>query len=98
VFFLLVHATTQSPSASRRQSVTHNPRRLKGVNACQEVSREFATGDCIQFRSRDKQLAFSNRDLGTIAKVKPNSVTLADGQGIRDRAEIDVKLPGLDNM
>ena len=66
------------------ESVTYDPRRLKGVNVYQEAVREFATGDRIQFTARDKDLGVSNRDLGTIMKLEPNQIRVRlDGQDER---------------
>jgi conjugative relaxase-like TrwC/TraI family protein len=66
------------------QSVTYDPRRLKGVNAYKEAPREFATGDRIQFTAKDKDLGVSNRDLGTIAKLEPSQITVRlDGKDER---------------
>ena len=58
------------------QTVTYDPKRLKGANVYQEVTREFATGDRIQFTAPDKQLEVSNRDLATIVKLEDGQVTV----------------------
>ena len=58
------------------QSVTYDPRRIKGVNAYKETAREFATGDRIQFTAQDKELKVANRDLGTIASIEPGQMTV----------------------
>ena len=66
------------------QSVTYDPRRLKGVNVYKEAPREFATGDRIQFTAKDKDLGVSNRDLGTITKLEPGQITVRlDGKDER---------------
>ena len=63
------------------QSVTYDPRRLRGVNAYREVPREFATGERIQFTARDKDLGVNNRDLGIIIKIETSQITvLMDGK------------------
>ena len=54
------------------------------MNVYQEVPREFATGDRIQFTARDKDLGVSNRDLGTITKIEPAKITVRmDGKDER---------------
>ena len=58
------------------QTVTYDPRRLKGVNAYKETAREFATGDRIQFTAQDKDLKVANRDLGTITGIEPGKMTV----------------------
>ena len=58
------------------KSVTYDPKRLKGVNAYSESSREFATGERIQFTTSDKNLGVANRDLGTVTKIAPNQITI----------------------
>ena len=66
------------------QSVTYDPRRLRGVNVYKEAAREFATGDRIQFTAKDKDLGVNNRDLGTITKLVPGQVTVRlDGKDNR---------------
>ncbi|MGI4828532.1 MAG: hypothetical protein ACRYFU_10140 [Janthinobacterium lividum] len=56
--------------------MTYDPRRLKGVNAYKETTREFATGDRIQFTAQDKDLKVANRDLGTITGIEPGNMTV----------------------
>ena len=58
------------------QTVTYDPKRLRGANVYQEVTREFATGDRIQFTAPDKQLEVSNRDLATIVKLEDGQITV----------------------
>ena len=58
------------------ETVTYDPRRLKGVNSYREVPREFATGDRIQFTARDKDLGVNNRDLGIITKIEPTQINV----------------------
>jgi len=58
------------------QTVTYDPKRLKGANVYQEVTREFATGDRIQFTAPDKQLEVNNRDLATIVKLEDGQITV----------------------
>jgi len=64
--------------------VTYNPTRLRGVNVYQATEREFATGDRLQFTSPDKKLGIVRRDLGTVAKVEANEITVRmDGKDER---------------
>ena len=66
------------------QSVTYDPKRLKGVNVYAETSREFATGERVQFTTSDKTLGVSNRDLGTVTKMEPKQITVRmDGKNER---------------
>ena len=66
------------------QAITYDPRRLKGVNAYKETTREFATGDRIQFTAPHKDLGVANRDLGTITALSPSQVTVRiDGKDER---------------
>jgi ATP-dependent exoDNAse (exonuclease V) alpha subunit len=52
------------------QSVTYDPKRLKGVNAYAETSREFATGERVQFTAPANDLKVANRELGTVQSIK----------------------------
>ncbi len=64
--------------------VTYDPRRLQGVNAYRESTREIAAGDRIQFTTNDKKLDIRNRDLATVVSVAPSKVTvLMDGKSER---------------
>ncbi len=60
------------------------PRRVYGVNVYREASREFATGDRLQFSALNKELGISNRDMGTITRIEPDRLTvLMDGKDKR---------------
>jgi conjugative relaxase-like TrwC/TraI family protein len=62
-------------------AVEYDPRRIYGVNVYRETSREFATGDRLQFSALNKELGISNRDMGTISKMEPDRMTvLMDGK------------------
>ena len=51
------------------------------MNVYRESSREFATGDRLQFSAPKKELGISNRDMGTITKMEPDRLTvLMDGK------------------
>jgi conjugative relaxase-like TrwC/TraI family protein len=51
---------------------TYDARRLKGVSVYQEIQREFAVGDRIQFTAPDKSLGFANRDMAAIETIHPD--------------------------
>jgi ATP-dependent exoDNAse (exonuclease V) alpha subunit len=66
---------------SNGSSVEYDPRRIYGVNVYRETSREFATGDRLQFSALNKDLGISNRDMGTITKMEADRLTvLMDGK------------------
>jgi len=48
----------------------YDPRRLTGVSVYQEIQREFAVGDRIQFTAPDKSLGVANRDMATIEEIR----------------------------
>jgi len=57
-------------------SVTYDPRRLRGVNVFTESTREFSTGDRVQFTEPNKTLGVANRDLGTITTIDNGQMTV----------------------
>jgi hypothetical protein len=57
-------------------SVTYDPRRLRGVNVYRETTREFPTGDRLQFTAPSKELGVANRDLGTVLRVEDGRIAL----------------------
>ncbi len=68
-------------------TVAYDPKRVYGVNVFRETSREFATGDRLQFSALNKELGISNRDMGTITKMEPDRLTvLMDGKEQRSVA------------
>jgi conjugative relaxase-like TrwC/TraI family protein len=70
--------TVELPNGS---NVEYDPKRVYGVNVYRETSREFATGDRLQFSAIHKDLGISNRDMGTITKMEPDRLTvLMDGK------------------
>jgi conjugative relaxase-like TrwC/TraI family protein len=70
--------TVELPNGS---NVEYDPKRAYGVNVYRETSREFATGDRIQFSAIHKDLGISNRDVGTITRMEPERLTvLMDGK------------------
>jgi conjugative relaxase-like TrwC/TraI family protein len=58
------------------ESVSYDPRRLRGVNVFKEAEREFATGDRIQLTGQNKDLNVSNRDIGTVTEIGDNRMTV----------------------
>jgi conjugative relaxase-like TrwC/TraI family protein len=62
-------ANTLTVELENGVSVTYDPRRLRGVNVFTEATREFSTGDRIQFTEPNKTLGVANRDLGTITGI-----------------------------
>ena len=65
-------------------AVQYDPRRLYGVNVYRETSREFATGDRLQFSGADKKVGIANRDLGTTTGIKDEQITVRmDAEGER---------------
>ena len=66
------------------KTVSYDPKRLRGVNAYRESTREFAAGDRIQFTTNDKKLDIRNRDLATVVSAAPGQMTVRmDGKGER---------------
>jgi ATP-dependent exoDNAse (exonuclease V) alpha subunit len=67
------------------QSVTYDPKRLQGISAFRETSREFAQGDRVQFTGINRELGVSNRDLGTITKIEDRQFSVKmDGDKPRE--------------
>ncbi|MGI4827395.1 MAG: ATP-dependent DNA helicase [Janthinobacterium lividum] len=58
------------------QEMTYDPKRLQGVSAYQEIGRDFAKGDRLQFTAPSKDFSVANRDLGTIEKIHDGIVTV----------------------
>jgi conjugative relaxase-like TrwC/TraI family protein len=74
-------ANTMTVQRDDGQSVTYDPKRLRGVNVYVEQQRDVATGDRIQFTAADKQLGVANRDLGTVTRLDSGQITVAlDGK------------------
>jgi conjugative relaxase-like TrwC/TraI family protein len=79
-------------------AITYDPKRLKGVNAYQETTRDFATGDRIQFTAKDKDLNVNNRDLGTITKLETGQITVhLDGKEERTLSFDPAKMKTFDH-
>jgi conjugative relaxase-like TrwC/TraI family protein len=78
-------ANTLTVELENGASVTYDPRRLRGVNVFTEATREFSTGDRIQFTEPNKTLGVANRDLGTIASIDNGQMTVRlDGKQPRE--------------
>ena len=69
-------ANTLTVELENGTSVTYDPRRLRGVNVFTESTREFSTGDRIQFTEPNKTLGVANRDLGTITSIDKEQMTV----------------------
>src|ERR1700674_5719017 len=59
------------------RELTYNPQRLSGVSVYREAEREFAEGDRIQFRAPFTEKRVANGELGTIAKIGDEELTVA---------------------
>lgn len=55
--------------------MTYDPKRLQGVSAYQEIGRDFAKGDRIQFTAPVKELGVANRDLASIVRISTEQLT-----------------------
>ncbi len=67
------------------EQITYDPKRLAGVSVYREMERDFAAGDRIQFTAPDKELSFSNRELGTLNRIADDgllSIRLESGRQI----------------
>lgn len=51
------------------EQVTYDPSRLRGISAYQEIERDFALGDRLQFTAPNRKLGIANRDHGTIDRI-----------------------------
>ena len=75
------------------ESVTYDPRRLRGVSAYRETPREFATGDRIQFTQSDREHRIRSGDVATVERIAADNgltVKLDNGKSFelnRDRAK-----------
>ncbi len=58
------------------RQLTYNPQRLSGVSVYREAQREFAEGDRIQFRAPFTENRVTNGELGTIAKIGDEELTV----------------------
>jgi conjugative relaxase-like TrwC/TraI family protein len=58
------------------QQVTYDPRRLHGIAAYRETTRDFAEGDRIQFTVSKPDMDIKNRDLGTVERIDGTSMSV----------------------
>ncbi len=80
-------ANTLTVELDNGASVSYDPRRLRGVNVFTESTREFSTGDRIQFTEPNKTLGVANRDLGTITSIDNGQMAVRmDGKQSREIA------------
>ncbi len=69
------------------REVSYDPKRLQGITSYQEISRDFAKGDRIQFTAPSRDLGVANRDMATIQKIDGTQVTVKM-DGARDRSVV----------
>src|SRR6202522_1667543 len=66
------------------QQVTYDPKRLHGIAAYREISRDFAEGDRLQFTVSKPDMEIKNRDLGTVERIDGTNMTVRmDGDKAR---------------
>lgn len=66
------------------REITYDPKRLQGISAYQEINRDFAKGDRIQFTAPIRELGIANRELATIEKITDSEMKVRiDGEGKR---------------
>ena len=66
------------------QQVSYDPKRLHGIAAYREISREFSEGDRIQFTVSKPDMDLKNRDLGTVERIDGSNMTVRmDGDKAR---------------
>jgi ATP-dependent exoDNAse (exonuclease V) alpha subunit len=63
------------------RELTYNPSRLSGVSVYKEAQRDIAEGDRIQFRAPFTEKRVANGELGTIAKIGDEELTVALDSG-----------------
>jgi len=63
------------------RELTYNPSRLSGVSVYKEAQRDIAEGDRIQFRAPFTERRVANGELGTIAKIGDEELTVALDSG-----------------
>ncbi|WP_158941369.1 MobF family relaxase [Granulicella sp. S190] len=66
------------------QHVTYDPKRLHGIAAYREITRDFAEGDRLQFTVSKPDMDIKNRDLGTVEQIHGTNMTVRmDGDKAR---------------
>src|SRR5258706_11013174 len=63
------------------RELTYNPSRLSGVSVYKEAQRDIAEGDRIQFRAPFTDRRVANGELGTIAGIKDEELTVTLDSG-----------------
>jgi conjugative relaxase-like TrwC/TraI family protein len=63
------------------RELTYNPSRLSGVSVYKEAQRDIAEGDRIQFRAPFTERRVANGELGTIAMIGDEELTVALDSG-----------------
>src|SRR5258706_318501 len=63
------------------RELTYNPSRLSGVSVYKQAHREFGEGDRIQFRAPFTERRVANGELGTIARIKDDELTVTLDSG-----------------
>ena len=64
------------------QEVSYDPLRLQRISAYQEIGRDFARGDRIQFTAPSKELGVANRDLAATESIEGHRATVRlEGSG-----------------
>jgi len=63
------------------RELTYNPSRLSGVSVYKEAQRDIAEGDRIQFRAPFTERRVANGELGTIARIGDEELTVTLDSG-----------------
>ena len=80
------------------EQVTYDPRRLQGITAYREASRDFAQGDRIQFTATNRDLGVSNRDMGTVDRIDGRQIEVKmDGEKDRTVSFDSSQMPHFDH-
>jgi conjugative relaxase-like TrwC/TraI family protein len=58
------------------QQITYDPKRLHGIAAYREISRDFSEGDRIQFTVSRPDMDVKNRDLGTVERIEGTNMSV----------------------
>ena len=58
------------------QTVTYDPKRLRGVTAYRETAIKIAAGERIQFTAADRKLGIVNREIGVVKEQTPERITV----------------------
>jgi conjugative relaxase-like TrwC/TraI family protein len=69
-------ANTLTVEKADGASVTYDPKRLHGVSVFRPETRQFASGERVQFTSPYKEAKVANRELGHITKIDGSNLTI----------------------